>query len=382
MNRHDGHHHAHEHEHRVARRPHHVAPQLASARVVLVAKSDGLTGSEMGLAVTSLMTAKTLRAHGVDCHVWCLPDTEALQLKLKAEEWRSDRRITHVVINTPGFIGPMCYEKMAIAWPETAFVMLNHTGLAYMSIDHDAWRNVRWLLDLQTTFDNVYVAGNNPRFGASVEAGFGRRTALLPNLYDLHAFKPLSDRSRHHAPLKIGSFAEGRPWKNQLVAAQAALEISRSVGANGLELYVNADRWPQTSGLSETRRQLLEDLPGVRLVDVPWQPWHMFMRTVEQMHLLLYPSFDESFGMVPADGIAAGVPCVTTAALEWTPRQWHAAEPFDPSSVAAVGQLLLQAPVAQVQAGRRALTEYVDRGVELWLDFVTGGHRRRRGLGF
>lgn len=361
-----------------AGRPHHVAPTLETTRVVLVAKSDkGISGSEMGLSVTSMMTAKTLRAHGVDCRVWCLTNSEELKVKLKTEEWKSDRPITHVIINTPGFIGPLCYEQMAIAWPEIAFVMLNHTGLAYLSIDHDAWRNIRWLLDLQATFDNVFVAGNNPRFQKAIEAQFGRHVPHLPNLYDLSTFKPMKELATCFAPLKIGSFAEGRPWKNQLVAAQAALEIARRVGANGLELYVNADRWVQTNGLSETRRQLLEDLPGVKLVSVPWQPWHTFMRTLETMHLLLYPSFDESFGMVPADGIAAGVPSVTTGALEWTPRYWQSLEPFDPGSIASVGLSLLRAPLTAVQSGRRALTEYVLRGVEFWLQFLTGGARWR-----
>lgn len=343
-------------------------------RVVIVAKSDKgqLTGSEMGLSVTSLMTAKTLRARGIDCHVWCLPSAEDLKLKLKTEEWKDERPITHVIINTPGFIGPMCYEQMAITWPRITFVMLNHSGLAYLSIDHDAWRNIRWLLDLQATFDNVFVAGNNPRFQRALVQTFGRETPLLPNLYDVTNFKPLHEKGPYYSPLKIGSFAEGRPWKNQLIAAMAALEIMRAVGANGLELYVNADRWPTTHGLSETRRQLLEDLPGVRLIPVHWQPWHTFMRVVEDMQLLLYPSFDESFGMVPADGIAAGVPCVTTAALEWTPESWWAPEPFDPGSVAAVGLGLLQDPKAAVLAGREALAAYVERGVALWEGFLTG----------
>ena len=339
-------------------------------RVILVAKSEKLSGSEMGLSVTSMMTARTLRSHGVDCQLWGLPDSEQLKMRLKREEWRSDKSITHVIINTPGFIGPRCYEQMALAWPSIKFVMLNHTGLAYLSIDKDGWRNIRWLLDLSSTFDNVLVAGNNPRFVRSVEAEFGRRPALLPNLYDLSVFKPLSEPRRHHAPLRIGSFAEGRPWKNQLVAAQAALEIAKGVGASGLELYVNADRWPQTLGLSEARRQLLGGLPGVSLVPVPWQPWHTFMRTVEAMHLLLYPSFDESFGMIPADGIAAGVPCVTSGALEWTPRSWQAAEPYDPGSVASVGLTLLHAPLTAVQAGRAALRHYVEDGVRRWREFL------------
>jgi hypothetical protein len=82
-------------------RPHHVAPTLETVRVVLVVKSDRqISGSEMGLSVTSMMTCKALRAHGVECHIWSLANSEELKVKLKAEEWRSDRRITHVIINT------------------------------------------------------------------------------------------------------------------------------------------------------------------------------------------------------------------------------------------------------------------------------------------
>jgi hypothetical protein len=360
------------HERQVARRPHIVAPNLSSVRVVLVAQQGKpCFGSGMGLSVTSVMTAKMLRGAGVHCNVWNVPDAETLKLKLKADEWRTDRPITHVIINTPCFVGPLCYCEMAQAWPDITFVMLNHTGLAYLSIDHDGWRNIRWLLDLQSAFDNVVVAGNSPRFPASVEAQFGNPSVWLPNLYDTTLFKPVRHSNSSYAPLRIGSFAEGRPWKNQLVAAQAALAMAREVGASGLELYVNQDRWQDTKAMSQSRSQLFENLPNAKLVPVHWQSWSSFLKTVEAMDVMLYASYDESFGMVPADGIAVGVPSVTAAALEWTPRSWQAAEPFDPASIASVGLSLLHGRIGAIHAGRKALVSYVEAGVRRWLEYLT-----------
>lgn len=361
------------HERQLPRRPHIVAPSsLASCRVVLVTQqAKPCSGSGMGLSITSIMTAKMLRAAGVHCDVWKLADADQIKRRLKQEEYRTERPITHVVINTPCFVGPMCYDEMASTWPDITFVMLNHTGLAYLSIDHDGWRNIRWLLDLQAAHDNVVVAGNSPRFTASVEANFGVTTALLPNLYDITTFRPLRTHGGHYSPLRIGSFAEGRPWKNQLLAAQAALSIAREIGASSLELYVNEDRWDDTKAMSRSRSQLFENLPTAKIVPIKWQSWTSFLSTVEAMDLLVYPSFDESFGMVPADGAAVGVPCVTAGALDWSPRSWQAPETFDPASIAAVGLSLLHSRIGAVQAGRKALTAYVEAGVKRWIEYLT-----------
>lgn len=362
-----------QHEQQIARRPHAMAPTLGSVSVILVVQSGPIpiTGSQMGLSITSLMTAQTLRRAGVDCHVWNLPNAEALKLKLQAYEWKTLRPITHVVINTPSFVGPEDYAALGATWPDINFVMLNHTGLAYLSIDHDGWRNIEWDLHLQLATDNIFVAGNNPRFAASILAQDGIPALWLPNLYDVTTFRPLRAPRTAYSPLRIGSFAEGRPWKNQLVAAQAALAIARDLDAD-VELYVNADRHPvQTGALSTSRRQLFENRPTAKLVEVPWQGWALFLQTVEAMDLLLYASFDEAFGMVPGDGIAVGVPSVTSGALEWTPKTWQAPDVWDPASLTMVGEMLLHNRVGAVQAGRAALAEYVKAGTARWVEYLT-----------
>lgn len=360
------------HEQQIVRRPHAVAPTVGSINLRLVVRSKyPMIGSGAGLTITSLMTAQVLRRAGIDCQVWSLPDAEALKQKLQAYEYKTERPITHVVINTPSFIGPYDYGILGADWPDISFVMLNHTGLAYLSIDHDGWRNIEMDLSLQISTDNIFVAGNNPRFAQSILAQDGIPALWLPNLYDLTTFRPLRALRTAYSPLRIGSFAEGRPWKNQLVAAQAALAIARDLDAD-LELYVNEDRFPgQTGSLSEARSQLFENRPTATLIELPWNDWANFMKQVEAMDLLLYASFDEAFGMIPGDGIAMGVPSVTSGALEWTPASWQASDVWDPASLTAVGVSMLHNRISAVQAGRKALTDYVTMGTQRWIEFLT-----------
>ena len=71
-------------------------------------------------------------------------------------------------------------------------------------------------------------------------------------------------------------------------------------------------------------RQMTNGLPHVKLVENGWQTWPQFRQTVRHMHLLLQPSYTESFNVVTADGVAEGVPSVVSDAIEWAPSSWKA----------------------------------------------------------
>ena len=71
------------------------------------------------------------------------------------------------------------------------------------------------------------------------------------------------------------------------------------------------------------------------------------------MHLLLQPSYTESFNMVTADGVAEGVPSVVSHAIDWAPEHWKAMMD-DVLDIARVGRYLLTDPYAP-QEGIEAL---------------------------
>src|SRR5262249_1358746 len=119
---------------------------------------------------------------------------------------------------------------------------------------------------------------------------FGVPCLHLPNLYDTTVYVNPYPRRQYGDTLRIGSFGAGRPWKNQLCAAEAAVEIGRNLGVN-VELFVNTKRPDGGERMIEARGELFDNLRGCKIVQVPWESWAKFRATVGHMHIMLQPSF-------------------------------------------------------------------------------------------
>jgi hypothetical protein len=86
------------------------------------------------------------------------------------------------------------------------------------------------------------------------------------------------------------------------------------------------------------------------------------------MHLLMQPSYTESFNVVTADGVAEGVPSVVSDAIDWAPGSWKA--PVDDAhAMACVGRKLLASRWAPRQ-GLAALKGHNKRALAAWNEFV------------
>src|SRR6185369_14909606 len=102
-------------------------------------------------------------------------------------------------------------------------------------------------------------------------------------------------------------------------------------------------------------------LAHARLVEDNWSDWPTFKRLVRHMHLLLQPSFTESFNIVTADGVSQGIASVTSDVIEWVPDWWKA-PPDNALEVARVGRALL-GDVRSGRDGLRALETHNREGV-------------------
>ena len=96
--------------------------------------------------------------------------------------------------------------------------------------------------------------------------------------------------------LRIGAFGARRPLKNFMSAAGATVEVATQFDAN-LEVGVSAGR---AEGGRNTRsvHAMIAGLPNIRLVECGWRSWPRFRTTARHVHLLLQPSYTESFNMV------------------------------------------------------------------------------------
>ena len=195
-------------------------------------------------------------------------------------------------------------------------------------------RMVREGLDLRRTSPNFRIAANSGRLARWSYSAYGTPCALLPNMYHLDDAHPKRERYSG-GTLRIGAFGATRALKNLMTAGGAALQIANELRVD-LEFWISSGRNEGGGSVVDAVRQMMTGLPHVKLVENGWQTWPQFRRTVRHMHLLLQPSYTESFNVVTADGIAEGVPSVVSDAIEWAPDNWKA--PVDDAGGMAKGR--------------------------------------------
>ena len=351
----------------MANPPHDVKPTLASARVVSVYKTNHHSPSHVGLGVTVANSAKTLRRNGIWAEVWPCESADELAARLRAADARAVVRResvpTHVIVNAPWIETPRV-ESLAHEFPNVVFTVVSHSNFGFLAADPHAVKLLRETVDLQHATHNVRVAGNCRKFADAAQEAWGANVACLPNLYDVSEPMPPYRSPWAGDCLRIGLFGACRILKNGLTAAAAVAILAKTLRVP-TELHISER---DDGGVSRGIDELAEGVPNLRVVYSGWLSWVRFRRLVGHMHVLLQPSFTESFNVVTADGIHAGVPSVTSPAIDWVPKRWQA-DPDDAADVANVAESLLRTPHA-VEDGRRALSNYVARGLLEWRGFL------------
>lgn len=314
--------------------------------------------SHIGLGVAALNNQKVLRSLGVKADVQPIVDVAALTASLEKQPR------THVVISAP-WIPTRDLQRLTMTHPETQFFVNCHSNVGFLQADRNGVKLFREGIELECGSHNFHMAGNSRRFVDWVRNAYGAPCTYLPNLYYLNGFTPHAHvYLPSDGPLRIGCFGATRPLKNILSAAGAALEVARDL-RRPLEFWLSAGRTEGGGDLIMSAVQnLIGGLPGVTLKLNGWQTWPNFRQLISTMHLLLQPSYTESFNMVTADGIAMGVPSVVSDAIDWAPDYWKA-DVDDVMDIARTGKLVLAHRNA-AHDGMQALVAHNTHGAAAW----------------
>jgi hypothetical protein len=323
--------------------------------------------SHIGLGVAALNTCKTLRRAGIEAHVWPLVDSAALTHHLATHP-----AVTHVVISAP-WIPILELGQIVYAHPHVDFTVNCHSNVGFLQADSNGVANFKDLLHGEQNSWNLHVAGNSRRFCRWVQDAFEARCIYLPNLYYLDETVRTDAPRWSGGTLKIGAFGATRPLKNLMSAAAAAFELAANLRVD-LQFWISVGRMDGGDTMVRAVRKLFEGEPTKRLHEAPWVSWPQFKsRYVRAMHLLLQPSYTESFNMVTADGISEGVPSVVSEAIEWAPSDWKA-DSDDVFEITRVARHLLTDKHA-ARDGLRALEHHNTDGLAAWHTHLSGaGH--------
>lgn len=315
--------------------------------------------SHTGLGVSALNTAKTLRAAGINAIVRPVKDLADLKAKIAME------LPTHVVINAL-WMPTNDLAGLVHLMPHIAFAVLCHSNIAFLQVEARGIGLLRDAVDLETaSMGNFTVAANSRSAVRGVQDAWECMATYLPNLYYLDATVRAQRPKWSGGTLRIGAFGALRPLKNPTGSAFAALAIASNLGAN-LEFHINVGRndggWADR--LVKSVDAIFAGLPNAKVIKNPWSPWADFRRLVRHMHLLLQPSFTESFNVVTADGVAEGVASVVSDVIEWAPTWWQA-PPDNTEAIARTGRALLSDSHTGVD-GVAALAAHNADGLNQW----------------
>jgi hypothetical protein len=298
---------------------------------------------------------------GHDVSVWPVFDGYALEKRLV-----DDPDVTHVVLFAPWMDTPFL-SGLVSRWQSVEFVMVCHSNAAFLQADKWSTKIIREEIMLSREAHNFRVGGNLDRFCRFVSEAYNARCQYLPNLYYLDPHDPPTQHPWNGGPIRIGIFGATRPLKNMMSAAAGAILIARRLRSD-VEIHVSTGRNEGGGGIFGAVQEMTKELRGIELVELPWQSWPVFRESCRHMHLMLQPSFTETFNIVTADGVSVGTPSVVSPAINWTPRYWRA-DPDDPQDIARVGVSLLQAGSA-ASDGFTALTRYNYTGIQAWNAFL------------
>jgi hypothetical protein len=324
-------------------------------------KADNPQACHIGLGCSASNTADVLTEHGMPTEAVPVFDGYDIRNRLRKGLWPG---LTHVVFSAPFFhVGFM--EEIVREFPHIQFATTFHSNCGFLGVDNWSTRILLEEIELERRAYNFHVAGNSEKFCKAVQLAFLAPCTLLPNLYFLHG---QVDRPRKHwdgGKLRIGAFGATRILKNLPVAAWAALIIANALQVD-TEFHISAGREEGTDTVSVLGniRKMLSNQKHIKLVEQKWLPWFEFRRAMRHMHLLMQPSFTESFNGVTADGVAEGVPSVVGPAIDWVPATWIA-NPDDAVEVATVGQNLLHDKNAPA-AGYCALVRHNQMALRAW----------------
>jgi len=315
--------------------------------------------SHIGLGVSALNTAKVLKAHGVAAEVHAILGARDIDALLKS---RPDA--THVVISAPWIQAADIAGILLRPWPNVEFSINCHSNVGFLQADPNGVRLIRQYADLEQGSLNLKLAANSRKGTAWLRDAYQCPCQNLPNLYYLD-YSVISKRPLWRGGImRIGAFGATRPLKNLMSAAGAALQIANAEKAD-VEFWVNGGR--QEGGgntVISAMREMLSGLGNIQLMQANWASWPEFRDLVRRMHLLINASYTESFNMVTADGVAEGVPSVTSDAIDWVPSYWHAPVD-DTSSIARVGRHLITKHDAGID-GFKALEQHNTQGLDAW----------------
>lgn len=268
-----------------------------------------------GLWNSTRFIVESLQAKGVNAKIVEVHDNNDIDREI--HKFNRESKLIHdhsplKVIIEALWVVPSKFLELKPLHPKVKWFVHLHSHIPFLAIEGIA---MQWI-DGYGELGVGIIANSLPAYDALKAVVRHKGLRFLPNVYLSNPRHPKKSRCVDH--IDIGCFGAVRPLKNQLLQAMAAIRFANESGKR-LRFHINGSR-TETMGdpVLKNIKELFSMTPHARLVQHAWHEPEDFIRQIEmKIDIGMQVSLTETFNVVTADYVTAGVPVVTSKEVSW-----------------------------------------------------------------
>jgi len=317
-------------------------------------------GISFGLLNSARMLAAILAGEGIESVVEAVDDANGIDRVVCLH------RPTHVIIHAlwaaPAKILELCRKHRKVSWNVRV-----HSKPPFLAMEGIASSWIAAYSGIQACMGNLWMSANSRETNELMRDVFGCRSLMLPNAY-VAPERPegCATIEVDHSRLNVACFGAIRPLKNHYAQAVAAMSYAKTIGMM-LDFHVNHGREEQGGDrVVRNLRAMFDASGGHRLVEHSWYPHGVLVHCVlPMMDIGMQVSLTETFNIVAADMVAAGLPTIGSQDIYWMSWLFHA-DPNDIDNMVSTMSAADRLGGFGVWLNRRGLRRANVRAVRTW----------------
>jgi hypothetical protein len=279
-------------------------------RILFICKRNEIYGQQLytrrsaGLFNSTRFIVEALREQDIKAHIVEVQDNNDIDREVSKYK-------PNLVVLEALWVVPEKFPILMRFHPKVKWFVHLHSDMPFLALEGNA---IDWII--RCAQQGVGMITNSEESYEALKPIVDREFLhYLPNVY---LSEPREARLADKAHIDIGCFGAIRPLKNHLLQALASVKFAQDKGMP-LRFHVNTGR-VETGGepVLKNLRSLFRDLENAKLIEHHWFEPEEFLNHLQRtIDIGLQVSLTETFNVVTADYVTAGLPVVVSKEVKW-----------------------------------------------------------------
>lgn len=313
-------------------------------------KSSGLYNSTNSIV-------KNLKLKGINAELVQVIDNNCI-----------DKEVTKfnpdLVIIEALFVVPSKFKVLKKLHPKVKWFVHLHSEMPFLALEGIA---MEWINDYK--LQDVGIITNSESSFMALKV-IDKDVVYLPNSYYIESLQHAKSYEwQDRVVLNVACLGAIRPFKNHLTQAIAAISLAKKHHKH-LYFYVNATRIEIGGApVLKNLQALFKETNKTYLVEIPWQdPANLTSYLQSEIDIGMQVSMTETFNVVTADYIKAGLPIVVSPEIGWASR-FSKANAHNVDEIAEIMEHSLS-NMALVKWNQHLLKSFSEKAADMWEYFI------------